>query len=142
MFAYSWIHLKKLSVVSKLKVEFNYSTIASTIQLFSYSGEGRERSWRVRAEGEGVRGESVRGGGIGVCVCKGMKQGRGRKNRWACVIPPPLTVKILKGEGDGRRGITHTPLFFHTLPCLIPLHSLPPSTPTLTLQDLPLPSPE
>ena len=30
--------------MSKLKLEFNYSTIASTIQLFNYSGEGRGRS--------------------------------------------------------------------------------------------------
>ena len=30
--------------MSKLKVEFNYSTIASTTQLFNYSGEGRGRS--------------------------------------------------------------------------------------------------
>ena len=36
--------------MSKLKVEFNYSTIASTIQLFNYSGEGR---------GEILKGEGV-----------------------------------------------------------------------------------
>ena len=50
----SWI--KHRTYMSKLKVEFNYSTIASaiqlfnycfsysTIQLFNYSGEGRGRS--------------------------------------------------------------------------------------------------
>ena len=52
--------------MSKLKVEFNYSTIALTIQLFSYStihlfnytGEGRGRS----VKGEGVRGRGMGGG--------------------------------------------------------------------------------
>ena len=33
--------------MSKLKVEFNYSTIASTIQLFNYSTTVRKRSKKV-----------------------------------------------------------------------------------------------
>ena len=67
-----------------------------------------------------------------------MKQGRGRKNRRACVIPHPLTLEILKGDGGGGvndGGITHARLFF-PLPCFIAL------PPPLHPQDLPLPSPE
>ena len=46
----------KLFYNSSVKVQFNYSTIASTIQSFNYSGEGRGRPSRVRVGGEGVRG--------------------------------------------------------------------------------------
>ena len=79
------------TVVSKLKVEFNYS------------GEGRERSWRVRR-----------------------KEGRGRKNRRAFVIPHP---QDLEGWGvDG--GNTPARLFFFP-------RTPPPRSHTLTLRDLP-----
>ena len=58
---------------------------------------------------------------------KGMKQGRGRKNRRACMIPPPPHPQDLKGEWG--EGITDARLFFLPLPFFIPfsshLHPLP-----------------
>ena len=65
-----------------------------------------------------------------------------------CIPLPPiglLTLQDLEGEGGGA--ITYARLFFLPHPCFIPLPlgypvTLTPSPPTLTLQDLLLPSPK
>ena len=151
----------KIAVVSKLKVEFSYSTI----QLFNYSGEGRGRSWRVRGVlgGEGdeagkrrkeqtsmcnpttplalktLKGECV-GGGSG----KGMKQRRWKKDRRACVIPPPSSpsrswkVRVIGGRNYTYLSVLSSSSLLH------PLNPQPPSpshrSHILIFQDLPLPS--
>ena len=149
----------------KLKVEFNYSTIGSTIQLFNYLSEGKGRSWKVRVWGWGAYGDEA---GKRKKEQTGMwnfsrhhppptlqdLQGEGGDGitharlsffHLSCFIPlSPLTLQDLEGERGG--GITYACLFFLPLPCFIPLPPSPISprafTPTLTLQDLLLPSPE
>ena len=56
---------------------------------------------------------------------KGTRQGRRRKNKWACVIPPASPFKTLRVRGWGD--YTCSPVL-SSFPCFIPLHPTYPSS--------------
>ena len=121
--------------LSELKTCFEQLNIEKECRVIVLTGSGRAfstgkchtcQSWKLNSTIQvKVRG-GLEGWGEGVLGGKGMKQGRGRKNRRACIIPPhhPPPFKILRVRGVVDytcSSVLSSSSLFHPLNPLTPL---------------------